>query len=68
MIRRLVIILLVIMKISDDFTTQYMLISSCILMQLIHVLVKPYVSTIHNIFDGIILQLIVIISVLCTNS
>ena len=64
MICRLVIILLVIVKISDDFTTQYLLISSCALMQLIHVLVRPYVSTIHNIFDGIILQLIVIISVL----
>ena len=33
-------------------------------MQLIHVLVRPYASTIHNVFDGIILQLIVIISVL----
>ena len=64
MICRLVIILLVIVRISDDFTTQYLLISSCALMQLIHVLVRPYVSTIHNIFDGIILQLIVIISVL----
>ena len=64
MICRLVIILIVIVKISDDFTTQYLLISSCALMQLIHVLVRPYASTIHNIFDGIVLQLIVIISVL----
>ena len=64
LICRLVIILLVIVKISDDFTTQYLLISSCALMQLIHLLVRPYASTIHNIFDGIILQLIVIISVL----
>ena len=64
MICRLVIILLVIVKISDDFTTQYLLISSCALMQLIHLLVRPYASTINNIFDGIILQLIVIISVL----
>ena len=64
MICRLVIILIVIVKISDDFTTQYLLISSCALMQLIHVQVRPYASTIHNIFDGIILQLIVIISVL----
>ena len=64
MICRLVIIILVIIKISDDFTTQYLLILSCALMQLIHVLVRPYASTIHNIFDGIILQLIVIISVL----
>ena len=33
-------------------------------MELIHVLVRPYASTIHNVIDGIILQLIVIISVL----
>ena len=33
-------------------------------MQLTHILVRPYASTIHNVFDGIILQLIVIISVL----
>ena len=64
MICRLVIILLVIVKISDDFTTHYLLISSCTLMALIHVLVRPYVSTIHNAFDGIILHLIFIISTL----
>ena len=64
MICRLVIILLVIVKISDDITTQYLLTSFCALMQLIHVLVRPYVSAINNIFDAIILQLIVIISVL----
>ena len=64
MVCRLVIILLVIIKISDEFTSQYLLISTCTLMQLIHVLVRPYASAIHNIFDGIILQLIVIISVL----
>ena len=62
MICRLVIILLVIVKISDDFINQYMLLSSCALMQLIHVLVQPYITTFHNVFDGIILQLIVIIS------
>ena len=49
------IISLVIVKISDDF-------SSCALMQLIHALVRPYASTILNIFDGIVLQFIVIIS------
>ena len=62
MVCRLVIILLVIVKISDDFINQYILISSCALMQLIHVLVQPYISTFLNVFDGIILQLIVIIS------
>ena len=64
MICRLVIIILAIINNLDDFTIQYLLISSCALMQLIHVLVRPYASTIHNIFDGIILQLIVILSVL----
>ena len=64
MICRLVVILLIIVKISDDFITQYLLISACIVMALIHVLVRPYVSEMHNIFDGIILHLIVIISVL----
>ena len=62
MVCRLVIILLVIVKISDDFTNQYLLISSCTLMALIHVLVRPYTSTIHNVFDGIILHLIISIS------
>ena len=61
MVCRLVIILLVIVRIADDSTTQYLLISSCTLMALIHVLVRPYISTIHNVFDGIILHLIIIV-------
>ena len=65
MVCRLVIVLLVIVKTSDDYTTtQYLLISSCVLMALIHLLVRPYASTFYNVFDGIMLQLIVIISVL----
>ena len=64
MICRIVIITLVIIRHSDDLTTQYVLISVCALMALIHLIVRPYVDTVHNIFDGIILQLIVIISVL----
>ena len=64
MMCRLVIIILIIVRIFDEFITQFLLISLCALMQLIHVLVRPYASTIHNIFDGIILQLIVIISAL----
>ena len=55
MLCRLVIILLVIVKISDDFINQYILVSSCALMQLIHVLVQPYISTFLNVFDGVIL-------------
>ena len=33
-------------------------------MILIHLIARPYVDNIHNIFDGIVLQIIVIISVL----
>ena len=33
-------------------------------MGLIHILVRPYANAIHNILDGILLQLIIIISVL----
>ena len=64
MICRIVIITLVIIRDSDDLTTQYVLITVCALMALIHLIVRPYVDTVHNIFDEIILQLIVIISVL----
>ena len=64
MICRLVIILLVIINILNEFTTQYLLISSCAIMELIHLLVRPYASTFLNVFDGITLQLIVIISAL----
>ena len=65
MMCRLVIISLVITETSDNFTTtQYLLISACALMAFIHLLVRPYVSKFYNTFDGVILQLIVIISVL----
>ena len=64
MICRIVIIILVIARISDAFTTQYLLISVCALMEFIHLMTRPYASVFYNIFDGALLQLIVIISVL----
>ena len=64
MVCRLAVILLAIVGIFDEFTTQFVLISTCAVMELIYVLVRPYVNTIHNIFDGIILQSIVVVSVL----
>ena len=64
MICRIVIILLVIVRIFDEFTTQYLLLITCALMALIHLIIRPYVKTIHNIFDGVVLQLIVIIPTL----
>ena len=64
MICRIAIILLVIVRIFDEFTTQYLLLITCALTALIHLITRPYVKTIHNIFDGVILQLIVIIPTL----
>ena len=64
MICRIVIILLVIVRIFDEFTTQYLLLITCAFIELIHLIIQPYVKTIHNIFDGVILQLIVIIPTL----
>ena len=64
MICRMVIILLVIVRIFDEFTTQYLLLITCALMALVHLIIRPYVKTIHNIFDGVILQLIIIIPIL----
>ena len=61
---RIVIVTLVIIGGTDDLTTQYVLISVCTLMALIHLIVRPYVDKVHNIFDGIILQVIIVISVL----
>ena len=64
MIYYIVIIILVIIRSSDDLTTQYVLISVCAIMALVHLIVRPCVDKRDNIFDGIILQLIIIITLL----
>jgi len=64
MICRLVIITIVIANSSNDFTVSYVIITACATITLIHVLVKPYNHEILNKFDGIILQLIILITAL----
>ena len=66
MICRIVIIVSFIVRISDDFTNQCLLISLCALIALIHLIIRPYKEAIYNIYDGVILQLIVIVSFLPT--
>ena len=66
MICRIVIIVVVNLRISDDFTTQFLLLLTCTLTAFIHLTVRPYVNTFHNIFDGAILQFIVMLSILPT--
>jgi len=61
---RLVIILIVIGNSSNDSTTQYLLITTNTTLALIHMTLKPYASRLLNMFDGLILQLMIIVSML----
>ena len=64
MICRLVIISIVIANSSNDFVANYVLITVCGIIALIHVMVKPYNNEIINKFDSVVLQLIIFIAVL----
>ena len=64
MICRLVIIIIVIANSSNEFIASYVLITASAIIALIHVMVKPYNNEVLNKFDGVVLQLIILISVL----
>ena len=64
MICRLVIITILIINSPNDFVTNYMLVTVCGIIHLIHLLVKPYSIEILNKFDSIILHLIIFIAAL----
>ena len=64
MICRLVIIIIVILDPSNDFILQYLLIFICVIMDLIHQILKPYSNSLLNVFDGVILHFLVLVSVL----
>ena len=49
MICRILIIVLVIVEISDNFTTQCLLLLICALTAFIHLAVRPYENTFYNI-------------------
>ena len=59
MICRLAIITIVIANSSNDFIANYMLIVTCGIIDLIHVIIKPYNNEILNKLDSIILHLII---------
>ena len=59
MICRIAIITIVIVNSSNDIVANYMLIVTCGIISLIHVIIKPYNSEILNKLDGIILQYII---------
>ena len=62
MICRIMIIIVVNMKSPNSLAAQYLLISICSLISLIHLTVRPYVARFNNIFDGMMLQLMIIIA------
>ena len=64
MICRLVIISIVITNSSNGFVANYVLITVCGIIALIHVTVKPYNNEVINKFDGVLLLLIILIAVL----
>ena len=64
MICRLVIITIVLVDSSNDFIVRYSLITVCIIMSLIHQILRPYSDNFLNVFDGVVLHLIVLVSVL----
>ena len=59
---RLVIILIIIANPSNINTTQYSLVISNSTLALIHVTLRPYGSNILNVFDGFVLQLMIVVS------
>ena len=64
MICRLLIIAVILINSSNDFIVRYSLITACIIMSLIHQILKPYSKNFLNLFDGAILHLIVLVSAL----
>ena len=64
MICRLVIIIIIIANSSNELVASYVLIVACVIIALIHVMMKPYNNEILNKFDGVVLQLIILISAL----
>ena len=64
MICRLMIITIIIANSSNDLFLQYLLLAVCIIIALIHQILKPYSNSLLNDFDGAILQLLTLISAL----
>ena len=64
MICRLVITVIIIVNSPNDFTTHYLIIIACVIMDLIHQISKPYVDNHLNLFDGVILHLTILVSFL----
>ena len=64
MICRLIIVSIIIANLSEVFISQFLLITASTIIALIHLIVRPYADDVLNMFDGAILQLMVLVTVL----
>ena len=64
MICRLLIITIILINSSNSLVFQYLLITTCVVMAIIHQLFMPYSNDFLNKFDGLILQFLVLVSAL----
>ena len=64
MISRLIIISIIIANSSEVFISQFLLIAASTIIALIHLVLRPYVDDVLNKFDGVTLQLMVLVTVL----
>ena len=62
MICRLMIVTIVLINSFNDLFFQYLLITICIVIAILHQLFRPYSSSLLNKFDGFILQLLALVS------
>ena len=64
MICRLMIIVIIIINSPNDFTAHYLIITTCVIMDLIHLLLSPYGDNYLNLFDSAVLHLTILVSFL----
>ena len=64
MVCRLIIITVIIANSSNEYIFQYLLASTCVMMDLTHQIFKPYSNSLLNNFDGVILYFLVLVSML----
>ena len=64
MISRLIIISIIIANLSEVYISQFLLIAASTIIALIHLILRPYADDVLNMFDGVTLQLMVLVTVL----
>ena len=64
MICRIVVITITVIFTSADFISGYLLVITCGTIALAHLYIRPYTSKLLNVFDGLVLLLLVLVAIL----